>query len=1324
MDAANIDSLLQRASVIKNETMDKANTAQRVGSLLYDIIDICDELAKEMFSLGNGTGGTGGGGGGSVGSVGLQMPEGFTVSGSPVTGNGTLKVALASGFYLLTELQRRGLHTHDNQSFLDLLSVAYDGFTKYIKWTDEGKLKVAEAAKLSVAHEIFGNLFDGTQDVKGELKNVTNITASGTVKGNAADFVNVITKNLRVLGKAEFFNLVLQKISSVGGSWIISPADPFQIGWFEPSADGSRYVLYWRANDADGVLSQNTWMVRDQAICQNFNKATSKGVSNNTYWWSVVLAVSSSPVTKSVYGGENIDDEGNKYHYIEVANDAEGSELCDGDLVPVLGDTVSHLGHRFTQTEIDSGDADYSRQAAVAFGACNTIDNGYTPGPGEEGKAIGRLVPPFFATYRGIADFNLGKYRRTYLDANESRFVGDVEIVSDRGIVPFATFVEDSIGKAQFNTFYKYSSHADGSGMCDDTSLEYRGVCVTTSASAPSEFSKYAWTKNPKDGKDGKDGTDGKDGADGKDGENGADAVTFDIIPSLDKLNFTRSADGSLVNSTKQISIDVKKTVGATVEILTVANSGLRVRYSLTGMPVSATAGYSWPTTANASGFVGITISASTAASNSAVYVAAFNSDGTLVDRETIPILKDGAKGADGADGTNGRDGQDGADGSTPYIVNGYWWIDGRNTGVKAEGVDGKDGTNGKDGSDGFDGVNGVSAIQFTCSPSEVVFNTDASGKITVTQGVTIAVTRDGGAVTKSYGSLSSVNCQATRSGDTVTIDATWKTANAGYYEQVTAVDGATYYIAPTSGSVTVPVTVEGRTYRIVIPWRTNLMATFKYFKSDVDKFLSSYQAYVANNDRNIEVMRSDIQQSADKIILAVEKMREVTVGNNYFKDCNWDFSTRWTPTLASNSTHNVVASGVGMASSLYVYNILNDGATSAKTINPEYGTNFAYIYGYRKPNTDSVLYTHISPRLPDGTTGRLFVPKGKYTFSARCLTNRREWLAPGGIQIELFRGKNDANRYNFVPINSRPSANGVWEDSSVTFDVPEDSYVDILFGLFLQSTAGTTTSTANRTYLLIDCLQLESGPEFTGWSSRHTLAEKLYRSGIDIEAERIKLTSDNIECVNNEGEETLRIDKHGNPTFAGAIQQTIQDIDVADGKNTYLLIDTVSNEVPIGLNSIPFTSASCYCLDVWKCANVVHIRNCDRNILLPFYIYGRWYRTQVADDEGNKRWIDKEDLLKLVGKKLIIYAHPGSGQNYLYYGIATPQLDTDGIVYRTPSTGMVGMQINVEQTLILEFVHAFYKGSSGSTIYEGFFWKGRIGSTEDIDNEAGWYFE
>lgn len=39
-----------------------------------------------------------------------------------------------------------------------------------------------------------------------------------------------------------------------------------------------------------------------------------------------------------------------------------------------------------------------------------------------------------------------------------------------------------------------------------------------------------------------------------------------------------------------------------------------------------------------------------------------------------------------------------GENGSTPYIQDGYWYIDGVNTNVKATGIDGKDGINGKDG--------------------------------------------------------------------------------------------------------------------------------------------------------------------------------------------------------------------------------------------------------------------------------------------------------------------------------------------------------------------------------------------------------------------------------------------------------------------------------------------------------------------------------------------------------------------------------------------------------------------------------------------------
>jgi hypothetical protein len=51
-----------------------------------------------------------------------------------------------------------------------------------------------------------------------------------------------------------------------------------------------------------------------------------------------------------------------------------------------------------------------------------------------------------------------------------------------------------------------------------------------------------------------------------------------------------------------------------------------------------------------------------------------------------------------------GGQGKDGEDGKTPYIQGGYWYIDGTNTGTKAEGVNGKDGKDGMPGQDGKDG--------------------------------------------------------------------------------------------------------------------------------------------------------------------------------------------------------------------------------------------------------------------------------------------------------------------------------------------------------------------------------------------------------------------------------------------------------------------------------------------------------------------------------------------------------------------------------------------------------------------------------------------
>ena len=66
------------------------------------------------------SGGSGGGGGGSgVSSVGLSMPSGFVVSGSPVTGSGTIQVTMGEGYVIPTQTEMAKAHSHSNKSTLD-----------------------------------------------------------------------------------------------------------------------------------------------------------------------------------------------------------------------------------------------------------------------------------------------------------------------------------------------------------------------------------------------------------------------------------------------------------------------------------------------------------------------------------------------------------------------------------------------------------------------------------------------------------------------------------------------------------------------------------------------------------------------------------------------------------------------------------------------------------------------------------------------------------------------------------------------------------------------------------------------------------------------------------------------------------------------------------------------------------------------------------------------------------------------------------------------------------------------------------------------------
>ena len=286
--------------------------------------------------------------------------------------------------------------------------------------TEAEKAKEAETAeKLKYTHTIFGHPFNGTQDVTGDIATDGDITANNLdifgeanfhqtiklnnnniegVNGVKSKFINttelhtqtidnsdtITTKNLKVTGKAEFFNLIIDKINSSGGAHIYTPCDGFKAEIVEQGTDGS-YTLFWQSKDDEGTEIDNMWRVNDQAICKTFNLEPT-----NQYYWALVTNVGNSTIKN-----------GKTYHSIKLS-----PTVYDGTLTPKVGDEISMLGYRGTD--------DIERQSAIYISSYNSLDT--------------ELTAPLLAQYRGINDFNLSTHRTSYFDAKKAEFWGDFKV--------------------------------------------------------------------------------------------------------------------------------------------------------------------------------------------------------------------------------------------------------------------------------------------------------------------------------------------------------------------------------------------------------------------------------------------------------------------------------------------------------------------------------------------------------------------------------------------------------------------------------------------------------------------------------------------------------------------------------------------------------------------------------------------------------------------------------------------------------------------------------------------------------------------------------
>ena len=321
-------------------------------------------------------------------------------------------------------------------------------------------------------HKLWGQNFNGTQDVDGDITVNGNVAISGnvkatkgaitniesesitnagtittdtvdatTIKGANANISNqlnikdIISKNittdyLTVTKSAHFWELVVDKISSTKGAIIVSPANCIVEDLLN---ENGQYTLYWRAEDVEtGKAITNDFQVNDQIICQSFNAADGDTYNvNNKYYWRLVTSVGREYRTDGLRGNKCY------WNYIQLSA-TDG----DGDSLPEIGDNIAVLGNRTNE----------DRQNAIIISSTNSdyLD--------------AEVQAPSIVQYKAIKSYNLQSYRYNVIAANGNTFIGNFKVVASDGSLGDIESGKDGKGIKSIVTHYLASNLSSGMG--------------------------------------------------------------------------------------------------------------------------------------------------------------------------------------------------------------------------------------------------------------------------------------------------------------------------------------------------------------------------------------------------------------------------------------------------------------------------------------------------------------------------------------------------------------------------------------------------------------------------------------------------------------------------------------------------------------------------------------------------------------------------------------------------------------------------------------------------------------------------------------------
>lgn len=236
-----------------------------------------------------------------------------------------------------------------------------------------------------------GNFFNGGDITNhGNINNLGKITTDQlqAVSGYIQTLLGVdwTVENLTVTKAAHFFKLVIDEIKATQGAIIVTPANA-KID--KVTQSGNNYTCFFRTTDPTTHKEiYNNFEVNDQVVCQTFNAATGTSYNvSNKFFWTLVYETGTTTV-------DNV-----SYHYVKL-HYADRDPKSNG--VPAPGDEIVLLGNR----------NDASRQNAIVISAYNSqfLDAG--------------LKAPSIVQYSGINNYNLSSHRLNIISNGLNAFKG------------------------------------------------------------------------------------------------------------------------------------------------------------------------------------------------------------------------------------------------------------------------------------------------------------------------------------------------------------------------------------------------------------------------------------------------------------------------------------------------------------------------------------------------------------------------------------------------------------------------------------------------------------------------------------------------------------------------------------------------------------------------------------------------------------------------------------------------------------------------------------------------------------------------------------